>query len=178
MDEDDLLGAVDNEVATWIDWALVEAFHFLLGFIGQDTLGAPKHDGQSADGNAPPPHNLLPPNIVEIYQDRRRVCTVSKPTFIRRDGRVPVDVDVFHSLFIDTAGFPNIYIRVPATQVSMCLLTIKPPSTEYELEEECRVDIAQHSLIRFDDLLKLDLDEKVERIDVLFDQTFDLKEGR
>jgi len=46
------------------------------------------------------------------------------------------------------------------------------------LQEERWVDVAQNPLVGFDDFLQLHPDEEIERVDVLFDQPFDLEECR
>jgi len=43
------------------------------------------------------------------------------------------------------------------------------------LKKEGWVDVAQNPLVGFDNLLQLHLDEEIERVDVLFDQPFDLE---
>ncbi len=40
------------------------------------------------------------------------------------------------------------------------------------------VNIAKHSTVRFNNLLDLDVDEEIEGINVLFDQSFDLQKRR
>ena len=40
-----------------------------------------------------------------------------------------------------------------------------------------RIDIAEDLAVGLDNLLDLHIDEEVERVDMLFDETFDLEEG-
>lgn len=86
LDKDDFLGAIDDEVPAGVDRALVEIFHLLLGLVRKHTFGAPEHDGKSADGDATPPNDLFSANIVEINQNRRGICAVSKPAFVGCNG--------------------------------------------------------------------------------------------
>ncbi len=76
LDKDDFLGAIDDEVPTRVDRALVETFHLLLGLVREHAFRAPEHDGKSADGDATPPNDVFSTNIVEINQNRRGICAV------------------------------------------------------------------------------------------------------
>ena len=40
-----------------------------------------------------------------------------------------------------------------------------------------RIDIAEDLAVGLDNLLDLHIDEEIERVDMLFDETFDLEEG-
>lgn len=46
------------------------------------------------------------------------------------------------------------------------------------LEEELGIEVAAYEAVGLDNLLKLDIDKVVVRVDVLLDQTLDLEEGR
>lgn len=58
-------------------------------------------------------------------------------------------------------------------------ITIGKPDVDVGVfEPKSRVNVRSDFMICFNDVLNVEIDKVVERIDVLFDETFDLQEGR
>ena len=158
LDEDDLLGALDDKVAARVEGALPEAREALLRLPLEGASVAAEHDRHVADleGSlavlALAHDDLLPAGVLDVDGDGGRVGDVPEAALLRRD--------LLDDVLLLVARLPDVDVEV--------------------LEVEVRDAVDRHALValRAHDLLYLVVDEVVERVDVLLDEAADLEERR
>ena len=84
LDEDDLLGALDDEIAAGIEGAFDHAREFCIGAPSEDTLIATEHDGEAANGGIAL-YNVLAACVVDGGEDGSAVSDVAQAALVRGD---------------------------------------------------------------------------------------------
>ena len=155
LHEDDLFGAVDDEVTTGVQRTFIQDTHLRGRLVGQHALGAAQHDRHPADGDALLEDSLSATYVFEIDLDGSGVGGITQSALLRGDGGLN--------------GQDGILGLIGATWGADVDVG--------ELDVEVVVDIAVDDGARLHDLPELDLDKIIEGIDVLLDQALDLEEG-
>lgn len=145
LHEDDFLRAFDNEVSSRIERALCHSRQLRLGPASEHALVAPEHDGETADVHVRAPNDILAARVLDRDEDRGAVRGVPQPALVRGNA------------LIDRVGVGP----VREADYNVCVL-----------EPEARVDVRGYLVIGLQDVLDVDVDEVVEGLDVLFDETF------
>jgi hypothetical protein len=151
LHEDDLLRALDDEVPAGVERALVHARERGLRAAREHALVAPEHERQPADVDVLALDDLLAARVLDRDEDRRGVRRVAQAALVRRDGLVD-------------------RVRVRAVGEADADVGV--------LEPEARVDVRGHLVVRAEDVLDVDVDKVVERVDVLLHEPLDLEERR
>lgn len=150
LDEDDLFGALDDKVAAGIEGTLVHASELGVGLAGEDALAAAKHDGETADVDVWTTDDGLGAGVLDGDEDGGAVGDVAETTLVGGDGLVD-------GIEVGAVGEGDVDVGV--------------------LEPEAGVDVGGDLVVGLDDVLDVDVDEMVERVDVLLDEALDLEKG-
>ena len=80
LDEQNLLGASNDEIATGVQRTLVHLGHFHFVLAIQVTLAAPQHDGYSSDDQVVSDDPLVAASVLDVDDDFRRIRQIPQPT--------------------------------------------------------------------------------------------------
>jgi hypothetical protein len=130
-----------------------------------------KHDRQASNDNVSSSYNLATTNIfnVDIY-----VCgirQVAQTTFVR-------SIAFVGTVCICSLGNTDFDIAISNTmcQTNKSYRTTK--ESAHSLEVKVWINVGCYTFIRLDNLFQVDIDKVVERVDMLFDKTFDFEKSR
>ena len=149
MYEDDLFRSLYHKVSTGIERTFDHPRELSLGLSCQNTLATSQHDGE--------------PTNINISLDDGFASSILDSDYYRGGvGDIPEATFVWGDFLVDSGHF----------------ITIGKPDVDVGVfEPKTRVDVRSDFMVCFNDVLNVDVDEVVERIDVLFDETLDLQEG-
>ena len=156
--QDNLLCAIDDEVASRVKRTFMKPSHVHLRLTVEDTIRASKHHRHASNQHFLAADLTVRSPVSNVNQNRGSVSGIPQTTLIGGDGRCPVIAREIGNVLIQTSGFSHADVG--------------------EMQVEIGADIAQDGSIRFDDLLQLDFQQVVERIDMLLDETFNLEKSR
>mmetsp|Transcript_27851 Transcript_27851/g.69934 ORF Transcript_27851/g.69934 Transcript_27851/m.69934 type:complete len:290 (+) Transcript_27851:2987-3856(+) len=158
LNKNDFFRSFYYKVSSRVERTLAQPSQLFLALSHENTPRRAKHERNAADGDAPNAilaragHDFLAARVLHVYSDRCGVRHVTQTALLRRD--VLDNVILLHTRLAD---------------VDVGVLKI-----------EVGVGVARHSLVGLgvDDLLNLFVDEVVEAVDVLPDQTTHFEERR
>lgn len=150
LHQDDLFRSLHDKISSGVKRTFSHLRQLSFTASSQYTLATSQHDRQSPNIDIPLDYSLAP-SILNCDHDWCAICDVSQTTFVGS------------KLLIDSPHF----ISVRESDVDIDVL-----------EKETRVDIRGDFIVRFDDVFYVNIDEVVERVDMLLDKTFDLQKCR
>jgi hypothetical protein len=150
LDQYNLLGALNHKIPARIEWALVHPRQLLLRLTRQHTLVAPQHARYPADRHIRPLDEVFAARVLDRNVDRGAVRSVSQTALVRRDGLVD-------GVRVRAIGHADGDVRV--------------------FQPEARVDVRGDFVVGAKNVEKVNVDEMVERVDVLLYEPFDFEKG-
>eukprot|EP00968_Pinguiococcus_pyrenoidosus_P008707 scaffold641_cov237-Pinguiococcus_pyrenoidosus.AAC.15 len=109
---DDLLDALDHEVASGVEGALLHLGQFRLALAGQQALARAQHDGDPADRDLLLHHDLVVARVAHVHVNHGGVRAVPQAALKRRDAAL-------HEVRVVHRGLAHVHVGVAQVELGV-----------------------------------------------------------